>query len=83
MSLRASHNKPCMKASAFSSGSSLLLDSGSGCGSAAARRLHQSSGRSQPQNKALPACGESCWSVKPMAIALPLLLNSNVPATVW
>jgi hypothetical protein len=31
----------------------------------------------------LPACGESCCSVKPMAIALPLDLNSNVPATVW
>jgi len=49
-----------MKASAFSSGSSLLLDRGSGCGNAAARRWHQSSGRNQPQNRALPAWGDSC-----------------------
>ena len=51
--MRASHSKPCMKASAFSSGSGLLLDSGS----ASARRWHQSRGRSQPQNTALPARG--------------------------
>ena len=72
-----------MKAKAFSKGSSLLLEVGKRCGNAAANRLAQSRGRSQPQNVALPAWGESCWSVNPMAIALPLVLNSNAPATVW
>ena len=72
-----------MKASAFSKGSNLLLEVGSGCGRAAAKRLRQSSRCSQPQNTALPACGESCCSVNSMAIALPPLLNSNDPATVW
>ena len=83
MSLRASPNKPGRKARAFSSGSSVWLARGSGCGSAVASRWPQSSGRRQPQNPALPACGESCWSVKPTAMALPLLLQLPCPGHRW
>ena len=72
-----------MNASAFSTGISRLLDRGRGCGIAAASRRVQSSGRSQPQNVALPACGESAWSVNSIAIACPSVLNSNFGATGW
>ena len=72
-----------MKARAFSSGSSLLLEAGKRCGNAVASRWAQFSGRSQPHNVALPAWGESCWAVKAMAMAWPWLLNSKAPATVW
>ena len=40
-----------MKAGVFSSGSSLLLERGNGDGNAAASRLAQSNGRSQPQKR--------------------------------
>ncbi len=72
-----------MKAKAFSTGRSLLLESGRGCGKAAAKSLLQPSGRSQLQKVALPACGLNRWSVNPIVIDLSAPLPSNSPATVW
>ena len=60
-----------------------LWDVGQGWGSAAVSCATQRDGRSQPQKVALPACGESCWLVKPMAIDWPPALNLNSGATVW
>jgi hypothetical protein len=54
MSLRASHDKPWVKANAFSSAVRWLLKSEGACGRAAGSDWIQPEGWSQDQNVALP-----------------------------
>ena len=58
----------------------LVVESGP---EAAARGRAQSRGRSQPQNVARPACGESCRPGNSTAMAWPTAWNSNPGATLW
>ena len=83
MSLRASQSNPWMKAWAFSKGSRLLFDVGSGCGRTLSKSSRHWRGRSQAQKVAAPAWDDNRWSVNPMAMDFPSALNRNFEATGW
>ena len=62
----------------------VLLDVRQGMRQRVGQSLHPvRAAATSPRTWRCPRAGESRWSVNSMAIDLPLLLNSNFPATVW
>ncbi len=69
-----------MKAKTFSTGRSLLLESGRACGNAPAISLFQPKGRSQLQKVARPAGGLNRCSVNPIVIDLSAPFDLQFPS---